>query len=71
MNTVDFMITVKLITGQYFCTDWSQETPEALEVIREALYNVGEMGKFKLTTCEGYTLYINPAHIVYAYVETK
>ena len=70
-DKVNTRITVKVTTGETFHTDWSRETPESLEEIRYLLSMVSDMEKFDITTAGGRKIYINPAHIVYSYVETK
>lgn len=70
-DKVDARITVKVITGETFHTDWARETPEALEEVQGFLSRVSDMNKFDITTAKGRKVYINPAHIVYSYVETK
>ncbi len=70
MSNVLGRITVKVVTGDVFRSSWSEETAEAEEYAREVLSRVSEMGKFEIESDTGYTVYINPAHIVYAYLET-
>lgn len=70
-DKVNARITVKVITDETFRTDWSEETPETLEDLRHLLSRVSDMEKFYITTAGGRKVYINPAHIVYSYVETK
>lgn len=71
MSTVTARITVKVVTGDVFRADWMVGTPEALENVRSALSQVSGMETFDITTAGGRKIYINPAHIVYSYVETK
>lgn len=70
-DKVNARITVKVITGETFRTGWARVTPEALEDLRHLLSRVSDMNKFDITTAGGRKIYINPAHIVYSYVETK
>ena len=70
-DMVNTRITVKVTTGETFHTGWAKETPESLEEIRYLLSMVSDMEKFDITTAKGRKIYINPAHIVYSYVETK
>ena len=71
MNTVTTRITVKVVTGETFRSGWLKETPEALEEIRYVLSSVSGMETFDINTARGRKVYINPAHIVYSYVETR
>lgn len=70
-DKVNTRITVKVITGEIFHTGWSKETPETLEKLRYLLSRVSDTSTFDITTAGGRKVYINPAHIVYSYVETK
>lgn len=70
-DMVNTRITVKVITDETFHTGWAKETPESLEEIRYLLSMVSDMEKVDITTAGGRKIYINPAHIVYSYVETK
>lgn len=70
-DKVNARITVKVITGETFRTAWTKETPEAREKVQGFLSRVSDMSKFDITTSKGLKVYINPAHIVYSYVETE
>lgn len=69
MSNVLGRITVQVSTGETFHSAWREETAEAEEYAREVLSRVSDMGKFEIESDKGYTVYINPAHIVYAYLE--
>lgn len=70
MNTIMGRVTVKVVTGDIFRTHWREETADIAEEVTEFLSRISEMNKFEIESDKGYTVYINPAHIVYAYMET-
>ena len=70
MSTITGRITVKVVTGDVFRTAWREETAEIAEDVREFLSRISEMNKFEIATEDGYTVYLNPSNIVYAYMET-
>lgn len=63
-------ITVQVSTGDIFRSEWREDTAASAEEVRGYLSRVSDMRNFDIETDKGYTVYINPAHIVYAYVET-
>lgn len=71
MNTVLGRITVKVATGDVFRTTWREDTAEIAEDVRYLLSRLSDLDKFDMETEDGYTVYINPAHIVYAYLEIE
>ena len=68
-NKVTARITVKVSTGDVFRTHWREETADIAEEVTEFLSRISEMTKFEIEDEDGRTVYINPAHIVYAYLE--
>lgn len=71
MDTVTARVTVKVVTGETFLSSWSEESPETWEEVRRFLSGMTHLDQFDITTADGTKIFINPAHIVYAYVETK
>lgn len=70
MSNVLGRITVQVSTGDIFRSEWREDTAEAEEDVRDFLVRVSDMRQFEIESDKGYTVYINPAHIVYAYMET-
>lgn len=71
MTTIKGRITVKVVTGETFQTSWSEESAEAEDAVRDFLSRISEMTKLDIETEDGLKIYINPAHVVYAYLETE
>lgn len=62
-------ITVQVSTGDIFRSEWREDTAASAEEVRGYLSRVSDMRNFDIETDKGYTVYINPEHIVYTYVE--
>ena len=71
MDKVPIRMTVKVLTGETFSTDWTEAAPEELEFLQEYLSKIHTMSKFSITTADEDRIHINPSHIVYSYTETK
>lgn len=69
MKPIKGRITVQVSTGEIFRSDWREDTAAAVADIPEVLSRIGDMKNFQIESDKGYTVYINPAHIVYAYLE--
>lgn len=69
MNTIKGRITVKVVTGETFQTSWSEGPAESEDEVRDFLSRISEMTKLDIETEDGLKIYLNPEHVVYAYLE--